>query len=344
MFSRHLSLIGLFLFLSILLTGCVSVTSKNHQTDFPDLTGDYFGQTPPDAQPQIFAPGLISTGLSTRDLAMTPTGEEIFFCVEVGGYTYSSILHTKRVDGHWTAPEVAPFSGNPAHHEIEPHVTPDGRKLYYCSDRPDLANGQTEGNSDIWVVDRTSDGWGEPYNLGAPICTEAPEFFPSVTNDGTMYFTRADPETRANSIWRSRLEAGQYQEPEQLGPEVNAGRTRFNAFIAPDESYLILGIFGLADTFGATDYYVCFRSPDDTWTEPINLGDTINTEGGFEFSPYVSPDGLYFFFMSSRGRDADDPLTGTLTFDRLKQIHTSPQNGNAGIYWVDASFIDNLKP
>ena len=60
--------------------------------------------------------------------------------------------------------------------------------------------------------------------------------------------------------------------PEKLPPQVNSGRSQFNAFVAPDESYLIVPIEGRSDSIGGCDYYVVFRNPDDRWSEPINLG------------------------------------------------------------------------
>ena len=67
-----------------------------------------------------------------------------------------------------------------------------------------IKGSEKEGNEDIWVVDRIGKSWGKPYNLGEPICTEDAEFFPSLTNDGTMYFTRQFKGGNTNIIYRSK--------------------------------------------------------------------------------------------------------------------------------------------
>jgi len=285
--------------------------------------------------------------MHTRDVAMTPDGAELYFGVMAGGF--SVIVQTKLENGRWTKPEVAPFSGNPAYLDIEPAISPDGQRFFFLSTRPvpgatpDSADYGRWVNQDIWAMDRTGEGWGEPYNLGPPVNTEAPEYFPSVTREGTLYFTREDPETRGSYIYRSRLVDGEYTEPERLGPQVNSTTSQFNAFIAPDESYIILSTGGRSDTHGGADYYVVFRGADDAWSEPINLGSEVNTPRGGEWSPYVTPDGEYFFFMSSRPPSrAQTPAT--LTYDYLKDLHGKPGNGDAAIYWVDASFIERLRP
>jgi hypothetical protein len=69
----------------------------------------------------------------------------------------------------------------------------------------------------------------------------------------------------------------------------------------------------------------------------------VNTPGDGEFSPYVSPDGRYFFFMSTRQFPRDE-LPDTLTWDYLRQFRQMPETGNAGIYWMDAGFIQALRP
>ena len=52
-------------------------------------------------------------------------------------------------------------------------------------------------------MDREGDGWGEPYNLGPPVNSDAPEYYPSVTSDGTLYFTR-EGEDGVSATWRAR--------------------------------------------------------------------------------------------------------------------------------------------
>jgi hypothetical protein len=312
---------------------------------FPVLTGEYMGQTLPGDVPELFAPGIVTTGMYTRDVAMTPDGSQIYFGVLLG--TVAAIVETHRgPDGVWSAPEVAPFSTDSRFFNLEPHISPDGSRFLFLSTRvedPGPDDLRNWANQDIWVMDREGDGWGEPYNLGAPVNSEESEFFPSMTLDGTLYFTRGLHGGQESYIYRSRLVDGRYQEPERLGPGVNSTRNQFNAFIAPDESYLILCSGDRDDTLGGADYYVTFRRGDDGWSGPINLGDVVNTPMAGEFSPYVSPDGRFFFFMSTRPFPVDN-LPDTLTWAYLKRFRQLPETGNAGIYWMDASFIQELRP
>ncbi len=334
---RHLQIL---LLITFVLISCNRTPERAEPaSEFPLLSGPYLGQPLPGPDPVLFAPGVVSTGMFTRDVAISPDGKEIYFCVAIGNYTYSTILFTREVDGRWTPPEIVPFSGGPGVIDFEPAFSPDGERLYFLSSRPD--GEEPVGDQDIWFVERTGEGWGAPVNLGEPVNTDGGEFFPSLTGDGTLYFTHNDPGSQLNQIFRSRQVEGTFQEPELLPEQVNCGANRYNAFIAPDESYMIVPAVGMEDAYDGVDYYLVFRDSLDRWSEPVNMGAAVNADNARGWSPFVSPDGKYFFFMASRTLDIDEPQWN---YRKLQELYLSSGNGNADIYWMDAAFINNLRP
>ena len=64
-------------------------------------------------------------------IAIAPDGKEIFWVR--GDYT-GKIWTMKEVDGKWTIPQRAAFSGN--YDNSYPCFSPDRRKLFFTSDRP----------------------------------------------------------------------------------------------------------------------------------------------------------------------------------------------------------------
>jgi hypothetical protein len=318
------------------LTGLLACAPPVPETGPPPVTGPYVGQGLPGAEARLFAPGFVSTGLAERDVTMTPDGNELYFSAQVGerGH-FIAIVFTRQVEGRWTSPEVAPFSGQ--HLDIEPHISPDGRRLFFASNRG--------GNMDIWVAEREDDGWGEPSNLGPPVNTEGDEFFPSVTRDGTIYYTGPD-ESGAEAIFRARpvTDGDGYAKPELLPEQVNSGQARFNAFVAPDESFLIVPMYGREDSLGGVDYYVVFRSDDDRFSDPINLGPAVNSATGNEWSASLSPDGEALFFMASRSNIEDHHAPAPMSYADILDLHSAPMNGNSDIWWIDASVIATLRP
>ena len=70
------------------------------------------------------------------------------------------------------------------------------------------------------------------------------------------------------------------------------------------------------------------------------MGPMINRPGARGASPYVTRDGRYFFFSSTRPLGDDV----TLSYDLIRRLYYEPMNGSGDIYWVDASFIEELRP
>lgn len=307
--------------------------------------GPYLGQQPPGAEPQIFAPGIVSTGLFERDLAMTPDGAEIYFSICGPDYIYSTIMVTRRgPSGGWTTPEPVPFSADAPFRDVEPFITPDGSRLLFVSDRPLPDDRVTTEGHHIWAVPRTGDGWGTPTPLPAPILSEGDQYFPSLTRNGTLYYTAEISGKPGNWIFRSDPLDGGWSEPELLPDTVNAGRTRFNACIAADESALVLSIVGLPESHGRSDYYVCFRSEQDEWSAPVNLGEAVNAPKTYGYSPSFSPDGRFFFFMSARAVAVEALAGEPVGYAAARRLGCVPGNGNPDIWWVDAGLLDRLRP
>lgn len=299
----------------------------------------WFGQAPPGDEAELFAPGIISNGFNNRDLAMMPDGSELYTSVNMRNFSVSTILGVRKTEAGWTLPEVAGFAKDRQTRYLEPAISPDGARMFFVT-----APAGVDDNMDIWVMDRVGGGWGKPLRLGDAINTPVSETFPSITSDGTLYFSRVSDDPGVEHIYRSRFIDGRYAPAERLPDNVNCGKTQFNAFIAPDESYLIVSVFGREDSLGSVDYYIVYRNARDEWSQPVNLGDAINTKGSQEYSPFVSRDGKYFFFMSQRQPEVGGTPGQPWSVDELTAIFNQPENGNSDIYWIDAGFIDRLRP
>ncbi len=323
------------------LAGAASLSASEPQTS--RLRGPYLGQNPPGATPELFAPGVVNTGLYTRDITMAPDGTEFYFRVNLAGFSRSAIVVSRLQDGVWSAPEVAPFAADPRWRTLEPCVAPDGKQFFFVSDRPEDPKVIKPGPMGIWVMDRVASGWSEPRRLGPPVNGKLESYFPSVTLDGTLYFCTDDPEG-PGAMMRARRQEGAYHTAEKLPAQVNCGKNRYNAFAAADESFMIVPAMGLPDSRGGFDYYITFRRPDDVWSEPVNLGDAVNSAAGAELSAFVSRDGKYLFFSSDRVRPGAFAPGERLTLAKLRALAREPgANGEGAIYWMDAGFLGELR-
>jgi hypothetical protein len=81
-----------------------------------------------------------------------------------------------------------------------------------------------------------------------------------------------------------------------LGLPVNSGANEGDFFISNDESFMIF-MSNRPGGYGSADLYISYSKPDDSWTNPKNLGPFVNTSGD-DFGPYVTTDNKYLFYES----------------------------------------------
>ena len=123
----------LFLSLLIIAFGCSTKQLENKQDSFPVLTGKYLGQAEPGNTPEIFAPNIVSTGMSEINAVFSPDFKEFYYSIIMPNGQF--VIMVLKNDGNkWSAPEVAGFSGE--YSEADPFITADGKYLYYVSKRP----------------------------------------------------------------------------------------------------------------------------------------------------------------------------------------------------------------
>jgi hypothetical protein len=272
---------------------------------------------------ELFAPGLVSTGMNERDFSMNPEMNEMYFTINEGN-AYA-IVFSKLSEGEWTAPEVVTFNSD--YNDIEPFVSPDGERLYFSSDRP--FHGKNMG-FDIWYVTRQKEGWGSPVRLDSTVNSEKNEFYPSVALNKNLYFTEHN-----DYLVKSEFKNGEYQNPQKLSDSINTGGHEFNAFIAPDESYILFTSYGWPQTAGRGDLFISHQNSDGSWTKAQCLDKSVNSSG-LDFCPYVSPDSKTLFFSSRRKPENQKAVN---SYNAFKKIASEPQNGKLDIYFMSAKNI-----
>ena len=313
----------------------------------PNLNLPYPGQKPPGMTPELFAPDIIATGYYERDITISPDGTEILYGILTGRHV--TILYTRLENGIWTEPEIAPFARNNQYFFLEPCFSPDGKTVYFLSTIPPEGKEPKPGwaYQNIWASDKKSDGtWGEIYNPDTVFNRPNSQFYPSLTKTGTLYFTRSDEKTGKSEILRARKNGNRFDTPELLPPVVNGNGNIYNAFISPDESFLIGCVDNKNNEInpGFANYYIYFRDNNDNWSEGISFGPEINMKGSNAISASVSPDGKYLFFSARTTSERMKEISSNSTLSSIKEYLNSPQNGNYDIYWVSTGVIEALRP
>lgn len=286
-------------------------------TRFPVLIGDYLGQKPPAENAELFALGIVSSVWGLHSTAVfSPDGNEVYWApmMTFPGEIYSrgGLLMMKRVDGRWTAPAWASFSGPDVNDDV-PFFSPDGKKIYFISMRP--LPGETEGQAErLWFSDRTSTGWSEPRPLDPLVNTFDMHWEFSVDKQGNLYFGGQGPDSRGLSdIYLARFSGGKYEKPVNIGEPINTPDEENTPFVAPDGSYLVFS--------RQYDLWVSFRGADGAWSAPIKLGPEVNSPS-IELCPIVTADGKYLFFLSQRDGESHAYWVGAKAIERLRSVET----------------------
>lgn len=310
------------------------------QAGFPALRGPYLGQKRPGPTPEIFAPGILSLGFHEHNIAISPDGKEIFFVAASSDFSRYLIMTTRQKNGAWSMPEIAPFSGG--RNDGAPAFSPDGKRLYFSSRRARTAVATFAEDFDIWYVERRGDAWTEPLNLGGPVNTGQNEANPSLMSDGTLYFQRIERLGALSwDLYMSSWKNGTFGVPEKLPAPVNSEANEAGPFIAADGSYLLFQS-NRPGGRGVMDLYVAHRTGTGGWSEPVNLGEKINSPFS-DWGPVVSRDGKYLFFGSFRNVQPIAPGSRDY-FEYMTSKLGTPAPGKGTLYWVEAKVIDALRP
>jgi len=319
---------------ALLLLLTISVFSQSTEVN----SGDYLGQEPPGMEPKVFAPGIVSTSMSEWCICISPNLDEIYYGI-TGAYATIVVIKKDKSD-NWAEPEVASFSGR--YSDYEPSMSPDGKRIFFVSNRPLNQTGEPKKDTDIWYVERTDSGWSEAHHTGSNINSDESEYYPSIASNGTLYFTaQLEGDSVGYGIYTAEPNDNSYDVPVRMSDSVNTRETTGHSYIAPDESYIVYSSNGREDSKGRFDLYVSFKNDNGTWTKSRNLGDMVNSLWSDDY-PYVSPDGRYLFFTSAR-RTQPKWNENPLTFKQLKANLELPGNGSRDIYWIDASVLDSLR-
>jgi hypothetical protein len=250
-----------------------------------------------------FLPGVVTRPDSGEAFGtFTPDGRVFIYTKHQGNFARHRIMMTRQDSGRWSPPVTLPFSGQ--YNDREPKLSPDGRRLYFSSNRPrNPGDAEQRRDLDLWMVDRQPDGsWGTPVRLQG-VNTDAPEFCPVVTANGTLYFILRGESIKG--VMRARpidLASGRFAAPEKLPPEVSEG-FETNVYVTPDESLMLVSRDGAPDSFGGDDLYAS-RRVNGAWQTMRHLEEPINSKE-YEYGPLVSPNGAWLYFTSHRTGNGD---------------------------------------
>ncbi len=268
--------------------------------------------------------------LNVRDFCISENGNEAFFTIQSPDSKISQLAYLSKENKEWSEPVLMPFCDENMY--MEPFLTYDGKRLFFVSDRPNNSSTDGKKNFDIWYVERKSqnDKWSEPINLGSPVNTEFDEFYPTLSQNGNLYFTMEAPTGMGkDDIYMSQWNGKSYDTPVLLNDNVNSDGYEFNAFISKDESFLLYTKYNAVGGLGSGDLYISRKDAQGNWQQAENLGEKINTTA-MEYCPFYDQKNQTLYFTSRRNLLSPRKFANLAEF----QEYVNSANGLSKIFKV----------
>jgi len=190
--------------------------------------------------------------------------------------------------------------------EYNPILSPDGKTLFFSRKSHPENMGGTEDKEDIWFSELDENGkWTIAKNMGSEFNNSYPNFINTVssTPDGRSVIMilgnkySKDGEKSMAGVSISSNVGGKWTKPTSLNITNDYNyNDKANYFLANSRTALLMSV-EREDSYGDRDLYVTFMKADSVWTEPLNLGNVVNTATE-ESSPFLSIDDKTLYFSS----------------------------------------------
>ena len=307
------------LIFSLMLSAAIS--SNAQKADFPKLTGPYLGQKTPGMTLERFAENIITDNFYPHSkLTISPVGDKIYwetFIDTIGG---GFALYYSNYDGKSLSEPIRDtvISKYGVYSFI---FSSDGQTIYFGSQQPLPEYGDKKIYG-VWFSKKANAGWSKPQPIKNTLdSTWASVGSLSINNAGDIYFVGRYQDS-SPKIYCSKFVNGNYQKTEPLPDIINSSAT-LDPFIDPQDKFLLFSASARSDNLGIIDLYVSFKNKNGDWSNPVNLGEKINSKSGDRFS-MITPDGNYLLFVTSHG-------------NRFPSTYTH-------FHWTSSRILEELRP
>ncbi|MEM6803459.1 MAG: hypothetical protein AAF696_18775, partial [Bacteroidota bacterium] len=193
------------------------------------------------------------------------------------------------------------FEINSVYEEREPIPNADGSVLYFWRRELPSNTAGVDDAGDIWYSTRRRDGsWNTARSIGKPLNSNGHDFVWQISPDeDTLWVVQVSPGDGSDGgiAYSVRSRQGFWSVPIDAHIRNFNYEGQYKDYYMTRERILLLPNEG-KNTYGGTDIYFSYPINDTAWSEPINLGPTINTVGD-EDAPFLAEDGVTLYFNSN---------------------------------------------
>ncbi|HOZ05137.1 MAG TPA: hypothetical protein PLS60_07065 [Arenimonas sp.] len=250
----------------------------------------------------LLAPDVASTAASEIRAAISPDGNTLLWGSpdRKGGPGGWDIWMAIRLRGDWTNPE--PVSFNTAAKEFDPVFSPDGKAVYFFSDRVGGVGGD-----DIYRVnfDAKTASFGAVENLGAEINSIANEWAPTLSSNGKqlLFASNGHGGKGGYDLFVAKRKGNGWKKISPLAGEVNTDQDEFDAtWIAAGKALVFSRSNDIVAEKPINLMLAC--ESKKSYVEPQVLGTEINVADGWNFGPADDLSELHTLLFTSHHQDA----------------------------------------
>jgi hypothetical protein len=204
----------------------------------------------------------------------------------------AKIFIAERRGKRWSTPRPISFS-DARYSDSDPWLTPDGRTLYFASDRPSPGRAEGRTDYDIWRSKLVAGRWAAPARLPPTVNGAGQELGPEL-HGRVLYFASARRSGAGGlDIYQARASGDAFEQAKLLPGPFNSPSSDSDFTLSNDGRVAMFwrsvgerGIIHIAYGDGRG------------WTTPVPLGPDINA-GPFNFTPSFSRDGKIVRYAST---------------------------------------------
>lgn len=257
----------------------------------------------------------INSTYDEQNPVLSPDGNTLFFTrtghpENVGGVVDKGDIWftTKTENGSWSLPQHAGGKINHASLNGVMGFSSSGNTIYLLNFL-EIQSGANDGiiRSGLSKSNWNGSAWEQPERLSVTFFSNKSEYMSGyVTPDETVmvlsiqsYLTFGNEDLYVSF----RQDDGTWSQPKNIGNVINTGSQEWSPYLAADKKTLYFSSNG-HEGFGSRDIFVTKRLDESwtNWTEPVNLGPSINTKGA-ELGYHIPAAGGDAFFSSTQNSE-----------------------------------------
>ena len=189
---------------------------------------------------------------------------------------------------------------NTDYSDLLPIISYDGKTLYFV--RKEDPENVTPGD-DIWYSTLNSQGlWTEAKHMETPLNNSGSNFVISATPDGNTLLLgnsyHKDGSPKEGGISLTHRIKGGWSMPENVEIINDYNNSVYVNYALSADRKVLISAVERNETEGGNDMYVSFLTDSGTYSEPLNMGPVLNTEG-YDGTPFIAADNKTLYFSSS---------------------------------------------